>query len=73
MPEQQRVVIAERPRDFKTGKDLPPIYHLPVGPSLRDAEFQPVRCGGGIAFHGHREKVARSKVCPDCLAGRTTI
>jgi len=71
MSEQWRTVIAERPR-LQWGELGPErvIFHLPLGPDVNDAWFQPIKCGGGISLHGGREKVPRSMVCPDCLAGR---
>lgn len=74
MSEQQCTVIVERTqRPFASEGPERVIYHLPDGPSEDDAWFQPVKCGGGIALHGHRETVPRSQVCPDCLGGRTTL
>jgi hypothetical protein len=64
VPERQRYVVAGRPARYT--------YHLMAGDWDTDATFQPVRCGGGIVFP-YREKVAKSQVCPDCLAGRVTL
>lgn len=64
MAEQQRVVIAERPR-LHAGTIGPEqvIYHLPDGPDQ----------GDGITLHGHRERVALSEVCPDCRSHNKTM
>ena len=73
MSEQMRIVQPERLRDSMTGIESRVIYHLPDGPGDREGEFAPVRCGGGIVLPGPTEKVGKSQVCPDCLAGRVTI
>jgi len=74
MTEQLRRVIAERPRlTWGTVGPEQVIYHLPAGRSQDGAAFIPVKCGGGIGFHGPLEKVPRSMVCRDCMAGHITL
>ena len=73
MSEQSRIVQPERLRDPMTGIETRVIYHLPDGAKDKEGEFAPVRCGGGILLPGPTEKVSKSEVCPDCLAGRITL
>ena len=40
-------------------------WHLLDGEG--DGDWQPVKCGGGIAFPGHPEQRPESDVCPACL------
>lgn len=47
------------------------IYHLPDGPILSETDFQPIRCGGGIAFPSWPEKVEYGMICPDCKKARS--
>jgi hypothetical protein len=38
----------------------------------RQADFWPIKCGGGIVFP-HRDTRPETDVCPDCLAGTVTM
>jgi hypothetical protein len=60
----ERVGLAGRPEQF--------VYHLPAGPLTKEADFWPIKCGGGIVFP-HRDTRPETDVCPDCLAGTVTL
>lgn len=44
------------------------VWHLAKGRGGDD--WQEVYCGGGIAFPGPRERVAASRLCPECVEAK---
>lgn len=49
------------------------VWHLRAGISAKSADFQPVKCGGGINLPGTPQLVPRELICPDCTIGRKTL
>ncbi len=46
-------------------RDRDNVLHLLDGPAP-EAWFQPIKCGGGVAFPGAIERAELRDACPDC-------